>query len=332
MRNYVRISIGTAGVLGLAEVKMDTNPTTAYLMMGQRCRMSCAFCAQAQDSYASPLALSRITWPPFPREVVISALADAFLHGRIHRCCLQVTVTDDSFSQTLALVQEIKSTCQVPVDASLLPHDMHQIEDLVAAGLDHLGFGLDAACQRIFGQVKGGRWERIRGLMQATARRFPGRIAAHLIVGLGETEREMLQTIQELHALGITVGLFAFTPVPGTRLANRPAPPLDVYRRIQAARWLIIRDSTSVKDFSFTPDGRLEHLGRSDWRRLLSNGTAFRTSGCPDCNRPFYNERPSGMMYNYPRPLDSGEVAIALDECQFSSSCAREIHRRVEQE
>jgi len=49
-------------------------------------------------------------------------------------------------------------------------------------------------------------------------------------------------------------------------------------------------------------------------RVLLSSGEAFRTSGCKGCNRPFYNERPSGPMYNYPRPLTPDEAAEALGQ------------------
>jgi len=315
--DQVRVSIGTAGVLGLAEVRMDAAPTTAYLMLGERCVMNCAFCAQARDSHAPAQALSRITWPPLPRKEVIQALAEAFRQGRIRRCCLQVTASRGSFSQTLGLLREITSTCPVPVDTSFLPRDMRQVEALFEAGLDHLGFGLDAATERVFQGVKGGSWRRIWGLIEATARCFPGHVAAHLIVGLGEGEREMLQAVQALHDRGVIVGLFAFTPVPGTLWADRPPPPLDGYRRIQAARWLIVHDLARVADFTFTPNGRLARLGRHDWRELLADGEAFRTSGCPDCNRPFYNERPGGVMYNYPRPLTADEAAAALDECGF---------------
>jgi len=334
--DQVRVSVGTAGVLGLVEVRMDAVPTTAYLMLGERCAMNCAFCAQARDSHAPAQALSRITWPPFPRKEVLSALAEGFCRGMVRRCCLQVTVSEQSFPRTLALLREIKSACQVPVDGSFLPRNMHQAEALFAAGLDHLGFGLDANCERVFQEVKGGSWGQIWGLIEATARRFPGHVAAHLIVGLGEREREVLQTVQELHDLGVVVGLFAFTPVQGTLLADRPPPPLDVYRRVQAARWLIVHDMAWLEDFTFGPDGRLEWMGRPDtlkgtgtlkgagWRELLASGDAFRTSGCPDCNRPFYNERPGGVMYNYPRPLTPDEAALALDECQFRSSYSRE--------
>jgi biotin synthase len=229
-----------------------------------------------------------------------------------------VTASKDSFSHTLILLRQIKSICQVPVDTSFLPRDVSQAETLFDAGLDHLGFGLDAASECVFREVKGGSWRRIWGLMESTSHRFPGHVAAHLIVGLGESEREMLYTIQALHDLGIVIGLFAFTPVPGTSLADQPPPPLGSYRRIQAARWLVVHGVAQLADFTFTSDGQLQRLGRPDWWELLASGDAFRTSGCPDCNRPFYNERPGGAMYNFPRPLTPEEATMALDVCEFT--------------
>jgi len=49
---------------------------------------------------------------------------------------------------------------------------------------------------------------------------------------------------------------------------------------------------------------------------LPLTGEPFRTSGCPDCNRPFYNERPSGPLYNYPRPLTTEEAARAIQDME----------------
>jgi biotin synthase-related radical SAM superfamily protein len=34
--------------------------------------------------------------------------------------------------------------------------------------------------------------------------------------------------------------------------------------------------------------------------RVVESGEPFKTSGCPDCNRPFYNESPGETIYNYP--------------------------------
>jgi biotin synthase-related radical SAM superfamily protein len=46
-------------------------------------------------------------------------------------------------------------------------------------------------------------------------------------------------------------------------------------------------------------------------------GEAFETSGCADCNRPYYNEQPGGPLYNYPRPLTSEETQRAIQEMEI---------------
>jgi biotin synthase len=49
----------------------------------------------------------------------------------------------------------------------------------------------------------------------------------------------------------------------------------------------------------------------------VTTGEPFQTSGCPNCNRPFYNEQPGGPMYNYPRPLSSAEAEQAIREMEI---------------
>ncbi len=306
----VNVSIGTAAVLGLAEAPMAVAPTTAYLMLGGRCLMNCAFCAQARESRASAIQLSRVTWPEFELEAVVLRLAQAAAQGHIRRACLQVTVTADAFAQTLAIVQRVKAATDLPFDVAFLPHTLDQVRRLLEAGADHIGFGLDAASERVFGQVKGGSWTQSLALIEATARSFPGRAALHLIVGLGETEQETVERVQWAHDRGVTVGLFAFTPVRGTRLADRPPPSLAVYRRMQAARWLIVHNRARIDDMAFDAMGRLADLGAP----LPAGGEPFQTSGCPDCNRPFYNELPGGPLYNFARPPTAREALQAIQE------------------
>lgn len=306
----IHVSIGTAAVLCLAEVPMAVAPTTAYLMLGGRCLMNCAFCAQARESQASTLHLSRVTWPEYDLDVVVEKLAEAVAQGIIRRACLQVTVTADAFEQSLAILRQVKARSEVPFDIAILPHDLDQVHQLLAAGADHIGFGLDAACERVFNQVKGGNWVRSLALVEETARAFPGRAAIHLIVGLGETERELVERVQWAHDRGVMVGLFAFTPVRGTHLADLLPPPLAVYRRVQAARWLIVHGLARAEEMAHDVDGRLVRLEAL----LPSTGEPFQTSGCPDCNRPFYNEQPGGPLYNYPRPLTAKEVAEAIQD------------------
>lgn len=316
----IKVSIGTAAVLGLEHIQTAAAPTTAYLMLGGRCSLNCAFCAQARESKAGAMNLSRVSWPPFPEEEVLRRLAEASKRGEIKRCCLQVTVAGDYFRRTLELVRAIKRACNLPVDAALLPRDIIQVDELLCSGVEHIGFGLDAVCERVFRRTKGGRWHRTMALIEEMARRFPGRAAVHLIVGLGETEREMVEMVQRMHDLGVTIGLFAFTPVRGTMMEDVPPPPLSTYRRMQAASYLISHDLARAESFAFSPEGRLLSFNLPNLSKLLAEGEAFRTSGCPDCNRPFYNERPGGVMYNYPRPLTSEEAEVALKEMWEAAS------------
>ena len=313
----IGVSLGTAIVLGLKKGRMAHPPTTAYLMLGRKCLMDCAFCSQARSSTANPLSLSRVSWPPFPEEEVISRLETIGSSGPFRRVCIQVTNSPKAFRKTLSLVQKLKERVPLPVDAAFLPTNLFEVQALFEAGLDHLGFGLDAASERVFAQTKGSGWENFLRLIEETASRYPGRVAVHLIVGLGETEEEMVKIIQKMHDLGAIVGLFAFTPLAGTRMENCPPPPLTSYRRIQIARHLIVHNLARAEDFSFSEEGKLLAFPPLDLKKLLSDGEAFRTSGCPDCNRPYYNERPSGPLYNFPYPPSPTEVRQALKEAEI---------------
>ena len=313
----IHVSIGTTGVLGLAHVPMASVPTTAYLMLGGRCVMNCAFCAQARESRASELALSRVVWPEFPLEEVCARLDLAAQRGDLRRCCIQVTTGRDHWRRILDAVRRIRQATSLPLNVAFLPTELQQVEALLEAGVERVGFGLDAACERVFRQVKGLHWDRMVTMVQEAARQFPGRVSVHLMAGLGETEREMVARIDWAHGLGAGVGLFAFTPVRGTALAHRSQPSLGQYRRMQAARWLIVQQGAQTSDFVFDSQGTLRGIQLCGWRHCLADGGAFRTSGCPDCNRPFYNERPGGTMYNYPHPLTPDQARHAVLEMEI---------------
>ena len=97
-------------------------------------------------------------------------------------------------------------------------------------------------------------------------------------------------------------------------MAGHPPPEPGKYRRIQAAYFLLRKGFIAFSQLGFTKEGRLLDLGLSKAKSVeyLKGGDAFRTSGCPDCNRPFFNEKPGGFIYNYPRPLTASEQAEAI--------------------
>jgi biotin synthase len=314
--HVVGVSAGTAAVLRMRRLRQANVPTTAYLMIGERCAHNCAFCAQARHSTAREHYLSRVVWPPYPLDAVVSAVAPAFARHDIHRCCLQVTATPGWLGQTVALVDRLHTVSDVPISASVALSQMAQVHALLERGVDRVTLALDAACDSAHRDAKGSGWHQRLKLLQEAAARFPGRVGTHLIVGLGETEREMALALQTMIDWRVGLGLFAFTPVNGTLWEDRLPPALDSYRRIQVARHLMTVGACRVGDMCFSASGQIVDFGLNTdrLRVLLGDGRAFETAGCWGCNRPYYNERPGGVKYNYPRPLTAAEAAAAIAE------------------
>ncbi|MDW7673614.1 MAG: radical SAM protein [Bacillota bacterium] len=309
----IKVSVGTADVLGLKRLKTDAPPTTAYLLSGDKCLHDCAFCPQARNSSGRADMLSRIIWPEYQMCGVAKSIGEAYEKKTLKRTCLQVVNNRESLAKAIELMNDIKQEAEIPVCVSCNLTDPKEAVELVAKGADRIGLSLDAACERIYREAKGDSWSKRLRLIEEAANMLPGKISTHLIVGLGETEEEMADMMAYMVSLGVTVGLFAFTPVKGTRYQDRKPPHLGQYRRMQTALFLLEHKHVDRDQLKFN-EGRLTSFGLSDGElgRLLNDGKAFETSGCPDCNRPYYNEKPGGAMYNYPRALTENEVAEAL--------------------
>jgi len=312
-----RASLGTACVLGLRGHRQEAPPTTAYLMVGENCRFDCGFCPQGRSSRGKKGRLARVIWPPVPTAQAAERIAEAYHRGALRRACLQVVHGPGYREHLKTVLATLSSVCGIPISVSTSLSSPEQAHDLYSSGAASLALPLDAATPDLFAGVKSGgkeEWHRRLALLEELARRYPGQVTTHLIVGLGESEREALELIDRLVTAGVTVGLFAFTPASGTPLAGHPAPALDSYRRVQIGQYLLARGYISPDDLLFAPDqGRLMAIrGAGDLFPALAGGDAFRTTGCPDCNRPYYNESPGQIPYNYPRPLSPAEASEAV--------------------
>jgi biotin synthase len=313
----VRVSGGTTVLLGLEGYWLDVKPTTAYLMTYTEgsCTANCSFCPQARGSPSNKALLSRVLWPAYPTEEVLEGLRKA--DDSLQRVCIQTVNYPGFFDDALYLLRKIKEVSDVPVSIDTAPLTRAQMEELKRAGLDRIGIPLDSATEELFDQVKGEhvggpyRWEKHLAALDAAVEVFgSGRVLSNLIVGLGEDEKEAVELIQRLMDMGVETGLFAFTPIPGTALSRRPQPTLDSYRRIQLARHIVTRGLARIHGMEFDDEGRITGFGVEEeaMALMLETGECFKTSGCPGCNRPYYNERPSGPFYNYPRSLTAEEA------------------------
>ncbi len=309
----VRVAFGTGVVLGIWRGQLAVAPTTAHLMTYYegRCNANCKFCPQAQGSTTDLKMLSRVVWPQVELKKVLAALGKN--SNEFKRVCIQAVNYPGVMDDLCELVARVKSICSLPISVSCQPLGADDIRKLADAGAERVSMALDAATPELFERIKGGRytWEGHLQALECARATLGDLVSTHLIVGLGESEEEMVWTIQLLHDRGITIGLFAFTPIAGTFLSDYPPPDVASYRRIQLARFLITNNMDRVERMRFD-DGRIVDFGvkRDVLNRIIESGAPFHTSGCFGCNRPFYNESPRGPIYNYPRKPTSKEITV----------------------
>ena len=317
--SLVRPSFGTAVVLGLIHAKVEVPPTTAYLLTYRdgKCTANCLFCSQARESRSKADLLSRITWPAFQTETVIKALAKALESRAVKRVCIQALNYPGVLEDVIALASAIRGVAEAPISVSCQPLTRREMEKLRDVGVERVSVALDACTEELFERIKGrlaggpytwnGHWRALRDAVSIFGR---GSVTTHLIIGLGERCRDAVHTIQRCVDIGVYPSLFAFTPIPGTPLEKMSQPPLSYYRAVQLAHNLITTGRARYEDMRFDGRGMLVDFGLpwTELRDVIRSGKPFMTSGCPGCNRPYYNERPSGPIYNYPRPLTREEI------------------------
>ena len=314
----IRVSYGTAIVLDLLQARQDVAPTTAYLLFDRGCIGQCSFCSRANGNNASK-QLSRIIWPEFELAEVIQRLTTPPLP--FARICLQTGYNPESEIELKKLARKMAET-GIATSVTLSPSQTILAGELLDLGLDHVGIGLDAANPRTYAKHKKKDWQTDWPALQNLLKQHGSKIEVHLIFGLGDNEETFCQRIQEIIDGGGQVSLFALTPVNGGK-----APELAEYRRMQAFRFLSENRKIRFENCRFA-DGRLVSLPFADTELIaaLDSGNAFRTSGCGNCNRPYYNERPGQMFFNYPRPLSAAEFAAATAATQLltETGCSAE--------
>lgn len=314
----VRVSEGSAIVLGLIKGVISAEPTTIYLLtyINGRCSANCAFCPQARTSLTRTDFLSRVSWPVFNLEDVIKGVRAAFDKGKIKRVCIQALNYEGVQNDIIYLASRIHFASSVPISVSCQPLRREDMIRLVEVGVERISIALDAVTEKIFSRVKGElaggpyKWGLHFSALKDAIKVFGrGKVTTHLIAGLGENDEEFISMIQRCIDMGVFPAIFAFTPIPGTEMANHPKPSIEYYRRIQVAHYLITRGIKRFEDMNFI-DGRLVDFGisRDELKRIISSGEPFITSGCPGCNRPYYNENPRGPIYNYPRKPTRDEI------------------------
>jgi biotin synthase len=216
----------------------------------------------------------------------------------------------------MEIITQIKSSINIPISIAIPPMSKEKLRKLKLVGVQRVGIALDGTTPEIFNKIKGKEvkgpyhWDQhFQTLVEALEIFSEGLVSTHLIIGLGETEKEVITRMEELHNLKILISLFAFTPIKGTKFENIDKPSLQTFRKLQLGRFLIVNKEKGLRDFTFNKAGDIVriNINRKELKDIINNTEIFLASGCPGCNRPYYTSKPSGPIYNYPRKVKKSE-------------------------
>jgi len=330
---YIQTSLAASLTLGLRQGSFHRNAKLKALNLllhyEEGCLGSCHFCglSRSRRKGLRGKTFIRVEWPIYPLKEIIDRARGK---DQIHRVCISMITHPRALEDTLYVIKRFKRETGLMISVLIIPTPIQQrgsLEAMKDAGADRVGIAIDAATPELFDRLRGKGaggphrldhyWDVVRMAVGVFGRFHVG---IHLIVGLGETEKEMVETIQKGQDMGAYTHLFSFYPEKGSPMEDHSPPPLSQYRRIQLARWIINEVLGSVNQMKFDETGRLVDFG-IDINPLIQMGEPFMTSGCPGrdgkvaCNRPYGNERPSGPIRNFPfmpEPEDIEEIKKQL--------------------
>lgn len=328
-----RLSIAAAMTLEFRPGKFYRNAKLGCINLlmeyNNGCMANCLYCGQARVISNSPdcKSLIRVQWPSYPLSEVITATKKAAEKDSfIQRVCISTLTSPNVPEDLVKMVKEVKSGTGLKVSTLITPTSFKKkdLERIKAAGAENITIAVDTATPELFDRLRGKgarsphKWDRyISGIKEALEVMGNGHnaVGVHLIIGLGETEEGAVKFIQTCYDIGARIHLFSFYPERGSAMENWPQPPIEQYRIVQLARYLIDRGKSRFENMRFK-SGRFMDFGlpKSEILAIVQKGTAFMTTGCPGCNRPYANETPTqamqGLLRNYPFPPNEEDIQI----------------------
>jgi biotin synthase len=322
---YVQMSTAAAITLGVTQGRMYrcecTRCLNLLLTYPEGCRANCAYCGlarhrEAERDYADRNFI-RVDWPAVPMDNVVDIVARDGAQSPFHRMCISMITHPNSDDDTVAVLKNWTSRIDpdtIPVSILSNPTTMGRadVKLLKDLGADIFTVALDAATPDLFDRTRGKgvqsphKWDKYWEVLLDARDIFGAeKFGVHIIVGMGETEREVLQLVQRVVDLGGHNHMFCFFPEDGSLMDHLPATPRDQWRRVQLGRYLIDYQDLRVDHMSFDEHGRVVDFGlpRSELDDMIDAGVAFRTSGCPGrfsedisaCDRPYGDSPPSDI-------------------------------------
>jgi len=341
---WVRISMAAAIELGLKPGKIAGCGCGCINLLQnypQGCAANCSYCGLARErpGAAEDNTFIRVSWPLFPTDLVAQKIAEREqeLPLGVGRVCIAQVHDGRAYRDLIDMTERVrKAAPDVPVSALVSAGllDEEKLAAIKEAGADIIGIGLDAASEEVFEDTRGRSvrgphdWAQHWEIARIARRMYgPYKVNFHAVVGLGETDQELVELFFDLHAEQIAAYLFSFNPEPGTGMEDAERAPIHRLRRIQLVKHLIEKKGLARAAIAFDAAGNIARLDAPgyDVHEVTMSGIPFMTDGCPDrqgemsCNRPYGSYRPGEEYRDYPfqpseSDLDTVRAQMQLEE------------------
>ena len=328
---YAKMSQASALSLGLMRGRMYRGAVNKCVNLlvhyPEGCAANCAYCglARKRPGTFEKKSFIHVEWPLYSLSHIIRAVNHAPAY--VQRTCISMITNGKCVSHTVEMTRILKSETDLPLSVLISPTILDE-QDLVAmkdAGAEKIGIAIDLATPELFDRYRGKgvagphTWEKYWEILNQGLKIFGHpHVGVHLMVGMGETEQEMVALMDRLWRMGVVNHLFSFFAEEASALAERSQPPWSSYLRIQLARYLIEEGIAGIEDMTFDADGTIRGFGvnGSQLEEIISLGIPFMTTGCLGvdgqvaCNRPFGNCLPDVQQWNYPYLPNEEETAL----------------------
>jgi len=318
---WVRISMASAIALGFRSGRFsrtfEFGGINLLLNYEQGCLSDCAYCglARTRPGDYDEKSFIRVDWPLVETNTFVDRMAER--QDKLTRLCISMVTHGHAYPDTVALTERIRAKVATPLSILVAPPTLNRdrIEAFKRIGVDMIGVGLDAATEALFIRHRtdvpagGLRWEKYWEVIDDSRDVFgPWKVNAHVLVGLGETDRDLCDLFFRLCERQIFPYLFSFNPEPDSRLGIAPRAPLWRWRRIQLLKYLIEQHGLRPEQLDFDDSGALLRVDapRGWVLEHVRAGEAFMTNGCPGpngepgCTRPYGSYRPSEPFRDFP--------------------------------
>ncbi len=333
--DWVRISYASALALrfksGQFVRPFDFGGINLLLNYPQGCQSDCGYCglARSRNGAYENKSFIRVEWPLVETDELVDRMAR--YRDRLTRLCISMVTHGQAYPDTLDITRRIRAELETPLSILVAPPTLNRqrLGALKDAGADMIGIGLDAITEELFRSIRsdvprgGLDWDNYWDIVFAARDIYgPWKVNCHTLVGLGETDLDLMEVFERLLDRQIFSYLFCFNPEPDSRMARHEKSSVTRWRRIQLAKFLLEESGLDRGAFRFDDRGMLEaiHAPRELVDQVVHDGFAFMTNGCPGvggepgCTRPMGSWRPGDAPRDYPwQPTDTDHASIRTE-------------------